>query len=76
MSLPKKAGITMNKEKNIERPYLNDFCEKCIYHYLLDGDEARCSSTKLGMSSVMCVQVVSCDTYIPKKKYESEKDNG
>jgi hypothetical protein len=67
----------MNKEKNIERPYLNDFCEKCIYHYLLDGDEARCSKIHLGTSSVMCVQVVSCDKYTPQKKYtEGEKDNG
>jgi hypothetical protein len=64
----------MNKEKNIERPYLNDFCEKCIYHYLLDGDESRCSKIHLGMSSVMCAQVVSCDKYTPQKKYtEGEK---
>lgn len=44
----------------IKRPYLNDYCEKCKHHYMLDGDEARCRRIKQGMSDMMCVQVVSC----------------
>lgn len=45
---------------NIKEPYFNDYCEKCIYHYLLGGDEPRCKAIKLGMSDVMCVQVKEC----------------
>ena len=50
----------------IERPFLNDYCENCINHYLLDGDEARCRKIKIGQSDVMCVQVVRCDCYKEK----------
>lgn len=50
----------------IERPFLNDYCENCINHYLLDGDESRCRKIKIGQSDAMCVQVVRCDCY--KKK--------
>ena len=45
---------------NIKEPYLNKYCEKCSFHYLLDGDESRCKAIKLGMSDVMCVQVKEC----------------
>lgn len=47
----------------IERPFLNDYCDNCINHYLLDGDEARCRKIKLGKSDAMCVQVVRCDCF-------------
>lgn len=50
----------------IERPFLNDYCEKCINHYWLDGDEARCRKIKIGQSDAMCVQVVRCDCYKEK----------
>ena len=50
----------------IERPFLNDYCENCINHYLLDGDESRCRKIKIGQSDVMCVQVVRCDCYKEK----------
>ena len=50
----------------IERPFLNDYCENCINHYLLDGDEARCRKIKIGQSDVMCVQVMRCDCYKEK----------
>lgn len=51
----------------IERPYLNDFCEKCKNHYLITTDESRCRKIKLGQSDVMCVQVVSCDYFDNKE---------
>lgn len=51
----------------IERPYLNDFCEKCKNHYLITSDESRCRRIKLGQSDVMCVQVVSCDYFDNKE---------
>ncbi len=50
----------------IERPFLRDYCEKCIYHYLLDGDEARCRKIKVGKSDAMCVQVVRCGCFKEK----------
>lgn len=51
----------------IERPFLNDYCEKCACCRLQDGDEARCTSVKMGMSDVMCVQVVECHGFIEKR---------
>lgn len=47
-------------DTNIKDPYINDYCDKCIFHYLLDGDESRCRVITLGMSDVMCVQVREC----------------
>lgn len=54
----------------IKRPYLNDYCEKCKHHYLLDGDESRCRKIKQGMSDIMCVQVVECPYFAERKKVE------
>ena len=51
----------------IERPMLNDYCEKCTWHYLLEGDESRCMDIRMGMEHVMCVQVVECHGFIEKK---------
>lgn len=56
----------------IKRPYLNDYCEKCKHHYLLDGDESRCRKIRLGglggmIQHAMCAQVVKCDEYIAKE---------
>ena len=50
----------------IERPFLNDYCENCINHYLLDGDEYRCIKIKFGQSDAMCFQVVRCSFYEEK----------
>lgn len=47
-------------DTNIKDPYVNDYCDKCIFHYLLDGDESRCRVITLGMSDVMCAQVREC----------------
>lgn len=41
----------------IDHPDMNGFCDKCRNHYLLDGDESRCRSISLGMSSAMCCQI-------------------
>lgn len=48
-------------------PYRNGICENCIYHYLLGGDESRCSTTRLGMSDVMCAQIAECQSYVSKQ---------
>ena len=47
----------------IERPYINDFCEKCKNYYLITSDESRCKKIKLGQSDAMCVQVVRCEHF-------------
>ncbi len=57
----------MAYKMGINRPYLNDYCEKCRSFYLLDGDEARCKSIKMGMSDVMCIQVVKCHEFAEKE---------
>lgn len=44
----------------IDHPDMNGFCDKCRNHYLLDGDESRCRSISLGMSSAMCCQISRC----------------
>jgi hypothetical protein len=54
----------------IKRPYMNDYCEKCKHHYLLDGDESRCRRIKQEMSDMMCVQVVECPYFTERKKVE------
>ena len=41
---------------------MNNYCDKCKNHYLLDGDESRCRVISLGMSSAKCVQVKECDS--------------
>jgi len=46
-------------------PCSNGYCEKCNYQYLLDGNEERCWKIKIGMSNVMCIQVVCCYDYKP-----------
>jgi hypothetical protein len=51
----------------IDHPYMNGFCDKCRNHYLLDGDESRCRSISLGMSSAMCCQISRCSKYEEKK---------
>ena len=45
---------------------MNNYCEKCKNHYLLDGDESRCRAISLGMSSAMCVQVKECHKFKEK----------
>ena len=55
-------------------PYRNGICEDCIHHYLLDGDESRCRTTRLGMSTVMCAQIVECQSYVPKQTCREEND--
>lgn len=42
---------------------MNGYCEKCVNHYLLDGDESRCNVITLLGSSDMCAQVTSCVKY-------------
>ena len=57
--------------KIIDYPHRNEFCEKCLYSYLLDGDELRCSKIKMGISTCMCVQVSKCSHFkerIKRKK--------
>ena len=56
----------------IERPFFNGYCKKCVYCYLLDGDEERCRKIKLGMSNMMCVQVVECPYFTERKEKQSE----
>lgn len=51
----------------INHPDMNGFCDKCKNHYLLDGDESRCSSISLGRSSAMCCQISRCGKYEEKK---------
>lgn len=46
---------------------LRAICDKCRNHYLLDGDESRCRSISLGMSSAMCCQISRCSKYEEKK---------
>lgn len=55
-------------KKSIEYPYMNDYCEKCENHYLLDGDESRCNVITLLGSSAMCAQVKSCVKYKERKQ--------
>ena len=52
----------------IKRPLLNGYCEKCKNCYILDGDEERCIKIKIGMSNMMCVQIVECPYFIERKK--------
>lgn len=51
-----------------KRPLLNGYCEKCKHHYSLDGDESRCKKLKIGMSDIMCVQVVECPCFADMRK--------
>lgn len=51
----------------IDHPDMNGFCDKCRNHYLLDGDESRCRSISLEMSSAMCCQISRCSKYEEKK---------
>ena len=51
---------------NIKEPYMNNYCDKCKNHYLLDGDESRCRAISLGMSSAMCIQVKECHKFKEK----------
>ena len=61
----------------IINPYINNYCDVCIHHYLLDGDESRCRATKIGMSHAICVQVTSCKIYKEKiRKYGDIKHDG
>ena len=53
---------------DIKEPYMNNYCDKCKNHYLLDGDESRCRAISLGISSAMCVQVKECHKF--KEKME------
>lgn len=43
--------------------FVDETCDKCIHHYLLDWDESRCRRIKIGMSDVMCVQVKVCEVH-------------
>lgn len=56
-----------NGTQFIDHPDMNGFCDKCRNHYLLDGDESRCRSISLGMSSAMCCQISRCSKYEEKK---------
>ena len=63
--------MTQTTEKlraGIRYPLMNGFCEKCVYHYLLDGDESRCCHVWIGMSHAMCAQVSECRFYCPKNR--------
>ena len=56
----------------IDHPDMNGFCDKCITTdngvlTNLDGDESRCGSISLGMSSAMCCQISRCSKYEEKK---------
>ena len=55
----------------IDRPCLNDYCDKCLYCRYQDGDEARCTAISMGMSDAMCVQVVEC-YYFKEKKVKKD----
>ena len=63
--LPLEEGKRMS-DMNIKEPYMNNYCDKCKNHYLLDGDESRCRAISLGMSSAMCVQVKECQKFKEK----------
>ena len=63
---PTSIWIFGGKNLNIKEPYMNNFCDKCKNHYLLDGDESRCIAISLGMSSAMCVQVKECQKFKEK----------
>ena len=59
-------GIFGGEKLDIKEPYMNNYCDKCKNHYLLDGDESRCRAISLGMSSAMCVQVKECHKFKEK----------
>ena len=59
-------GGKMMSDMDIKEPYMNNYCDKCKNHYLLDGDESRCRAISLGMSSAMCVQVKECQKFKEK----------
>lgn len=59
-------GIFGGENLDIKEPYMNNYCDKCKNHYLLDGDESRCRAISLGMSSAMCVQVKECHKFKDK----------
>ena len=56
-------------DMDIKEPYMNNYCDKCRNHYLLDGNESRYRAISLGMSSAMCVQVKECQKF--KEKWRS-----
>lgn len=56
----------------IKRPLLNGYCEKCTHYYLLNEDEERCIKIKIGMSNMMCVQIVECPYFTERKEKQSE----
>ena len=45
---------------------MNNYCDKCKNHYLLDFDESICKAISLGMSSAMCIQVKECNKFTEK----------
>lgn len=53
----------------VKKPFINDYCEKCKYHFLLDGHEDRCGTIVLGSSYAMCAQIAECSYY----KYEANE---
>ena len=59
-------GVFGGENLDIKEPYMNNYCDKCKNHYLLDGDESRCRAISLGMSSAMCVQVKECHKFKEK----------
>lgn len=59
-------GSKRMSDMDIKEPYMNNYCDKCKNHYLLDGDESRCRAILIGMSSAMCVQVKECHKFKEK----------
>ena len=59
-------GFFGGENLDIKEPYMNNYCDKCKNHYLLDGDESRCRAISLGISSAMCVQVKECHKFNEK----------
>ena len=59
-------GFFGGEKLDIKEPYMNNYCDKCKNHYLLDGDESRCRAISLGMSSAMCIQVKECNKFKEK----------
>ena len=52
----------------VERPWEEDFCEKCTHCF----EEDMCNAYKLGFSYAYCPQIRDCERF--KDKYELLED--